>query len=444
MIKRLVSLDGHMIEQKVEIATEAFEALARDQIGGKAKAMFVCRSRLHAVRVKLAMDRYIKENNIDWKALVAFSDVVNDPRSGNDYSENSMNGFPDTQTADRFRLEENRFLIVANKFQTGFDQPLLFMMIVDKQLHGANAVQTLERLNRTHPDKHGTLVLDFYNRTDEIKDAFQTFHGETTLGEGTDPDALHDLETKIRAHELFEASEIEEFAQVWFGYPTDQSALHPVLAAVVGRYEDVDEDSRAKFRGLLAEYIRMYGFLVQIIDYTDSDLEKLYVWAGMVLTKLPTPDGNLPIGLATAIDLESLKIKKTGERTLSLKPVGSELNPIGVMENGGGSDEDLAPLSAIIRDLNESFGIDLTDADKVTLAQLEQKLDENAGLEKTFEVNEPDDARLSFAQIAERELGDLFDSNENFFKTVANNPDVRNRLMAALFERFEQRRKKKG
>jgi type I restriction enzyme, R subunit len=440
MIKQLVSLDDSMIDQKVEIAVEAFETLARDKIGGKAKAMFVCRSRLHAVRVKLAMDRYVEATGIEWNALVAFSDTVTDPKTGEDHTEFSMNGFPDTQTADKFKLSENRFLIVANKFQTGFDQPLLFMMVVDKQLHGANAVQTLERLNRTHPDKDGTLVLDFYNKTDEIKDAFQTFHGETTLGEGTDPDSLHDLETKIRANELFEASEVEDFAMAWFDEKKDQSALHPTLAGVVERYEEADEDDRAKFRGLLTEYVRMYSFLVQIIDYTDTDLEKLYLWTRMALTKLSTPEGDLPVGLSSALDLESLKVKKTGERTLSLAPTGAELDPIKVMENGGVAHEDFAPLSAIIKDLNETFGIDLTDADKITLAQLEQKLDENAGLEKTFDVNEPDDARLSFAQIAERELGDLFDSNENFFKTVANNSDIRDRLMAALFERFEQRR----
>jgi type I restriction enzyme R subunit len=188
----------------------------------------------------------------------------------------------------------------------------------------------------------------------------------------------------------------------------------------------------------------MYGFLVQVIDYADTDLEKLYLWSRMALTKLPTPEGDLPVGLDAAIDLESLKVRKTGQKTFSLDPTPTSLDPVKLIEDRGIREEDLAPLSAIIEDLNEAFGINLTDADKITLAQLEQKLDQNAGLEKTFDVNEPDDALLSFRQIAERELGDLFDSNENFFRMVANNPDVRDRLMFALFERFEERRRRKS
>lgn len=443
MIKWLVSLDTHMIDQKVAIAVEAFETLAQGKIEGKAKAMFVCPSRLHAVRVKLAMDRFIAENGIEWEALVAFSGTVTDPKTGKSYTESGMNRFPEGQTAKNFKRDENRFLIVANKFQTGFDQPRLYMMVVDKKLQGANAVQTLERLNRTCPGKDGTLVLDFYNDTTEIEEAFERFHGETTLGEGADPEALHDLETKIRAHELFEADEVEAFARVWFDPEQNQSALHSVLAGVVERYEATNEDDRAQFRGLLSEYVRMYGFLVQVIDYTDTDLEKLYLWSRLALTKLLTPEGDLPVDLASAIDLESLKVQKTGKKTFSLDPSPTELDPVKLMEDHGVHKADLAPLSAIIEDLNEAFGVDLTDSDRITLAQLEQKLDENAGLEKTFEVNEPDDALLSFRQIAERELGDLFGSNENFFRTVANNPDIRDRLMTALFERFEQRRKRK-
>ena len=444
MLKRLVSLDEHMIKQKVEIAIDAFETLSKSKVGGKAKAMYVCPSRLHAVRVRAEFDRQILRRNLDYKALVAFSGTVTDPKTGVDYTEHSMNGVSENQTAAVFKRDENRFLIVANKFQTGFDQPLLHTMIVDKRLHGANAVQTLERLNRVHPDKEDTLVLDFFNDTDQIQEAFQQFHGETYLGAGTDPDTLHDIETRIRANVLFEEDEVEAFAKVWFDETKDQSALHPVLALTVDRYEDADEATRADFRGHVGEYVRIYGFLAQIIDYTDSDLEKLYVWGRVLLQKLPTPEGDLPVGLQAAIDLESLKVKKTGEHALTLDKGATKIGPLTAADPSGPRQRDLAPLSAILKDLNDHFGIALTEEDRITLLQLEAKLDDNAGLEQAFDVNPPDDARLSFDQIAERVLAELLESNVKFLRTVANEDEIRERLMNRLFQRYVQRHHTRG
>jgi len=444
MLKHLVSLDEHMIKQKVAIAIDAFETLSKAKVAGKAKAMYVCPSRLHAVRVRAEFDRQILERQLEYKALVAFSGTVKDPKTGVDYTEHSMNGVSENQTAAVFKHDQNRFLIVANKFQTGFDQPLLHTMIVDKRLHGSMAVQTLERLNRIHPDKEDTLVVDFFNDPDQIQEAFQQFHGETYLGEGTDPDVLHDMETRIRANLLFEATEVEEFAKVWFDYTKDQSALHPVLAPTVDRYDEADEATRADFRGHLSEYVRIYGFLAQIIDYADSDLEKLYVWGRILLQKLPTPEGDLPVGLQAAIDLESLKVKKTGEHALTLDMGAAKIDPLTAADLSGPRQRDLAPLSAILKDLNDHFGIALTEDDRITLLQLEAKLDENAGLEQAFDVNPPDDARLSFDQIAERVLAGLLESNVKFLRTIANEDEVRERLMNRLFQRYVQRHHTRG
>jgi type I restriction enzyme R subunit len=444
MLKKFVSLDPNMIEQKVTIALDAFDTLSKPKIAGRAKAMFVCPSRLHAVRVKLEMDRQIKERKLDYKALVAFSGTVRDPKTEVEHTEQSMNGISEKQIAATFATDQYRFLIVANKFQTGFDQPLLHTMIVDKLLRGQNAVQTLERLNRIHPQKKDTLVLDFYNETDEIEAAFKLFHEETSLEEGTDPDTLYDLEGHLRAHELFEEDEVEAFANVWFDEKANQSAVHSVLATTVDRYEDADEATRATFRGQLAEYVRIYGFLVQLIEFVDTDLEKLYLWGRVLLTKLPTPEGDLPVGLQPAIDLESLKVAKTGEHTLSLDRGRTALDPVKAGDPRLPKEREMAPLSSIIKDLNDHFGISLTEEDRVTLLHLEAKLDENAGLEKAFEINVPSDARLSFDQVAGRTLAELLESNVKFLRTVANEDEIRDRLMNRLFQRYVARHHERG
>src|SRR6059036_59667 len=201
LLRSFVELHPHAIGEKVRIMVEHFAAQVQGEIGGKAKAMAVTRSRLHAVRYKLAVDKYLSERGYPFKALVAFSGTVQD--GGQSYTEFSMNGFPEAQTAKAFERSEYRFLIVANKFQTGFDQPLLHTMYVDKKLGGVNAVQTLSRLDRTHPEKKGTLVLDFANEADAIKDAFEPYYETTLLSEATDPNLLYELQTNLAAFPVY-------------------------------------------------------------------------------------------------------------------------------------------------------------------------------------------------------------------------------------------------
>jgi type I restriction enzyme R subunit len=444
LLKRLVSLDDHMIEQKVTIALDAFETLSKSKVGGRSKAMFLCPSRLHAVRVKQEFDRQLSQRELDYKCLVAFSGTVIDPKNDVQHTEQSMNGIPERETATAFATDTFRLLVVANKFQTGFDQPLLHTMIVDKRLRGHAAVQSLERLNRIHVDKEDTLVIDFVNQTDEIRRAFEQFHDETYLAEGADPEALIDLETRIRAHSLFETSEIVEFASIWFADGTSQASLHPLLARAIERYEEADEETRNSFRRPLAEYVRIYGFLVQLIDFVDTELEVLYLWARLLLTKLPTAEGDLPVGLQSAIDLESLRVRKTGEHELSLSGGRHAIEPVTVAGSLSSRERTMAPLSAIIKDLNDHFGIELTEEDRVTLLRLEARLDENAGLETAFDINPEVDAKLSFDQVAEQTLAEMLESNVKLLRTVANEDEIRERLLARLFQRYVARHHERG
>jgi type I restriction enzyme, R subunit len=252
LLKSFVELHPHAIGEKVRIMVEHFAAQAQGEIGGKAKAMIVTRSRLHAVRYKLAIDKYLHERAYPFQTLVAFSGTVED--GGQSYTESVMNGFPEAQTARAFGRPESRFLIVANKFQTGFDQPLLHAMYVDKKLGGVNAVQTLSRLNRTFPpEKKGTLVLDFANQADEIKAAFEPYYDTTLLAEATDPNLLYDTQGRLAAFPVYTPADVDRFGRVYFNPKATQDQLYGVLAPVVDRFRELAEAEQHDFRGQLTD-----------------------------------------------------------------------------------------------------------------------------------------------------------------------------------------------
>ncbi|HEX9639707.1 MAG TPA: type I restriction endonuclease, partial [Candidatus Krumholzibacteria bacterium] len=248
LLKSFVELHPHAIGEKVKICVEHFAAKVQGEVAGKAKAMIVTRSRLHAVRYRLAVDKYLAERGYSFKALVAFSGTVQD--GGQSYTESGINGFPEGQTAKTFERTDYRFLIVANKFQTGFDQPLLHTMYVDKKLGGVGAVQTLSRLNRTlPPDKKGTMVLDFANESDEIKAAFEPYYETTLLSEATDPNLLYEIQTRLGAFPVYTEADVEAFAKVYFDPKATQDRLYAVLAPVVERFGALPEEEQHDFRG---------------------------------------------------------------------------------------------------------------------------------------------------------------------------------------------------
>ena len=328
LLKSFVDLHEHTVHKKVAIMVEHFVAQTMPRIGGNAKAMIVTRSRLHAVRYKLAVDEYLKKKGYSFRALVAFSGTVKD--GGMDYTEANMNGFPDTQTAETFKRNECKLLVVANKFQTGFDQPLLHTMYVDKKLGGVGAVQTLSRLNRTHPGKEDTAVLDFANEQCEIQKAFQPYYDRTILTEGTDPNLLHDLQDKLADFHFYGTDDVERFAVIYFNPKSTQDKLFAALVPVVDRYrEATQEDQRKEFRKALNNFVRLYAFLSQIITFTDADLEKLYVFGRLLLRRLPVKRDELPVEIQKNIDMDSYRVKPTASGKIALKRGVGELEPHG-------------------------------------------------------------------------------------------------------------------
>lgn len=436
LLKQFVDLHEHAIAQKVAIMIEHFAGQVTHRINGKAKAMIVTRSRLHAVRYKLAVDKYLKEKGYKFKALVAFSGTVRD--GGKDYTEAGMNGFPETQTANTFGRDEYCILVVAYKFQTGFDQPLLHTMYVDQKLGGVHAVQTLSRLNRIHPGKEETMVLDFANAAEDIQGAFQPYYEQTLLSESTDPNLLYDLQSNLETFGLFSEDNLQKFAQVYFDPKGTQGKLNAVLTPTVDRYKAAPEEDQVKFKGFLTDYVRLYAFLGQIIPFTDADLEKLYVFGRYLLRRLPRRKGELPKEIQQAIDIESHRIKKVRNGKIALDRGNGEFEPIKPKEDHYIPEDELEQLSRIIKELNERFGTDFTEEDKVFIQQLEEKLAGETALETSVLTNTPENARLTFDHVVTDRLQDMLQTNFKFYKRITDDKEFGKFFLDWLFDRFRK------
>jgi type I restriction enzyme R subunit len=442
LLRAFVDLHDHAIAKKVQVMVEHFHGQVASRIGGRAKAMIVTRSRLHAVRYRLAVDRYLKEKGYPYRALVAFSGTVKD--GGVDYTEAGMNGFPEVQTAETFDKPEYRLLIVANKFQTGFDQPLLHTMYVDKKLGGVNAVQTLSRLNRTHPDKSETMVLDFANNADEIQKAFQPYYERTLLSETTDPNLLYDLQHRLLQFRVYTDVEVKAFAKLVFDPKATQDRIYQALAPHVERFQALTKEEQPDFRSALSDYVRLYAFLSQILSFTDADLERLYVFARLLKRYLPFEREALPVEVQQNIDMESYRVQQTASGKVKLDRGQQELEPQGPKTPWGAGPDLVEPLSQIIRELNERFGTSFREEDKVVIRQLEETLAGNEALAASVRSNTPDNARLTFDHVANDKLQELVETNFEFYKRVTDDPAFAKFFLDWMFDRIRKRVSDKG
>jgi type I restriction enzyme R subunit len=441
LLKSFVDLHPHAIGEKVEICVEHFAAKVQGEIGGRAKAMIVTRSRLHAVRYKQAVDKYLTMRRYPFKTLVAFSGTVRD--GGKDYTESKMNSegeartIGESQTAKTFERPEYRFLIVANKFQTGFDQPLLHTMYVDKKLGGVNAVQTLSRLNRTlPPGKKSTTVLDFANESDEIKAAFEPYYEATLLSEATDPNLLYEIQTQLVAFPIYTEADVEAFASVYFDPKATQDRLYALLAPMVERFEALSEGEQHDFRGQLTDYVRLYAFLAQVLTFADADLEKLYVFARHLRRLLPADPIELPREVQQNIDMESYRIQQTGSGKIALERRPGVLEPVSTKQGHGVTPEEMETLSRIIAELNERFGLNLGPENRVTLGQMMEKLDDDAALDAAARVNTRENVRLTFDQKVEHVIQEIVDSNFDLYRRITDDRAFGETIKNFLFDQY--------
>ena len=386
-----VDLQPHSIETKTRIILEHFTERTEKTIAGKGRAMLVTPSRLHCVRYKQAFDRQMKEMELPYGCLVAFSDTVHDTDSGVDYTENGMNALPpSTSIADSFKDPQYRILIVASKFQTGFDEPMLQTMYVDKRLDGLQCVQTLSRLNRVASGKTDTLVLDFVNEPEQIQEAFQQYYQTTTLAEETDPNRLYDLQSQLEGFELYDEATIEEFCGIFYAADQPDELLQGILDGVVERWLALEAHAREEFRSTLQSYIRRYGYISQLITFTDVALEKLYIFSHSLNKKLPKREHPDLQDVLASVDLDSFRVQRMHDRQqLSLEAEDSEVEGIG-SDVATMRDPEQDFLSNIINALNDAHQTDFTVEDKVDIETIHRKVHENEELRQVIEGDNTD------------------------------------------------------
>ncbi|MCS6773531.1 MAG: DEAD/DEAH box helicase family protein, partial [Anaerolineae bacterium] len=439
LLKRFVNLHSFTIGRKTAIMVEHFWEIVRHKIPdaqgvGQAKAMVVTASRLHAVRYKQAFDAYLKQRGYPIKALVAFSGTVSD--HGLDYTEAGMNGFPESQTAEKFKDPEYRFLIVAEKFQTGFDQPLLHTMYVDKKLEGVHAVQTLSRLNRVHPGKTDVLVLDFVNRAQDIEAAFAPYYEATLLSASSDPNRLYDLQTELEQFYVFTPQEVEQIADLFLRKGERAEKLQPIIRSVVAKYEYLSAEERQRFKHFLRSYVNMYAFLSQVMTFRDPSLERLYLFARLLLRALPPDRTRTSLAVGELVDLESYRLQQSSSGRLRLSK-GEPLQPFGELELHELTDPEKAALSQIIKEINERFGTEFTEADRVFFAELKTRLASNEVLQSSARTNSPESVRLLHDALFDRVLQSMVESNFEMFKRISDDEAfgraVREKIFALVY-----------
>lgn len=378
---KYMSLHPHNLRQKTEIIVEHFRSHVMEQIGGRAKAMIVTGSRLHALRYYFEFDKYIRKMGYDdLGVLVAFSGTVKDDVTGElvDYTEEKLNKFPEDQLPENFAGGDYQLLLVAEKYQTGFDQPLLHTMYVDKQLSGVKAVQTLSRINRMCKGKTDTFILDFVNTREEIQKAFQEYYISTTVSDTTDPNVVYDMKSFLDGAMLYDEKDIDDFANAFFKEKKrqgnmDLAKLNSYLDPVVESYRKLsDEQERSDFRRTLVKFVRTYSFLTHIIRFDDVKLHKFYAFAKALARKIPKDKTERIPNIENDVNLQYYRIQKVYEGSIGLEVKEGVLQYRS--QSGLPLTDEKEKLSEIIRSLNERLGTNFTEMDKV----LEQLVDDMA------------------------------------------------------------------
>mgnify|MGYP001480330030 CR=1 FL=1 len=427
-IAKFMELHPHNIAQKVQVMVDHFASKVMPKIEGKAKAMVVARSRIQAVKYKQAFDAYIREKGYPIKSLVAFSGGVKDELDI-EYTEPGMNGFGEKEVPKKFASEEFRVLLVAEKYQTGFDQPLLHTMYVDKRLDNVKAVQTLSRLNRIYPGKDDTFVLDFVNDAETIRKAFLPYYEEACLPEETDPNLLYDLKNKIMDAQVLWPDNVEA---AWRALesPADvklgNAALNAALDPAVERFTAKETGEQEEFRAQLQGYVRLYAYLLHIVPFSDVDLLKLYEVGRFLLRKLPRRNAGEAFDLDDQIALRYYRLTKTGDHKIALG--GDELpglegpSAVGTLEV---RDEQKAPLSQLIERINEIFGADLGPEAVLTIEQVQEKMIADATLAKQAKANSLENYRHGFDPAFLDALVELRHGNVKFFNRAIEDEELR-------------------
>ena len=444
-IARFLSLHPYNLTQKTEIIIEHFRQVVAHKIGGKAKAMVVTSSRLHAVRYYFEFKKYIKENHYNHiKPLVAFSGKVKDPDLPNEVlTEVKLNGFSEKELPEKFGTYEYQILLVADKYQTGYDQPLLHTMYVDKKLSGVKAVQTLSRLNRMYTGKEDTFVLDFANEEEEIKLSFQPYYELTTLTEPSDPNRLYDLKAKIEEKQIIWQTEVDNFAEQYFKNPDMHSKkihglLNSYIDPAVDRYKAIETDEEQEdWKHTLISFTRAYSFLSQIMPFEDVDLEKLYAYSRLLLNKLPRKSLEDRFKLNDEVSLQYYRLQKINETNILMEPQAEYGLQPGTEAGIRKEKEEQIQLSQIVEAINNRFGTEFTEADRLLFDQVGLDLINDEAIIKQAKTNSFE----SFLQGSLRDKSiekfiDRMDINNSTTSNILNNEKLADAVIFKYLAKF--------
>lgn len=427
-LRKYVESHDHAIRLKAEIMIDHFhdKVLALSKIGGNARAMVVCSGIERAIQYFHAFKTYLLERKSPYQAIVAFS---GEPEyQGVKVTESLLNGFPSNEIADMIQDDPYRFLICADKFQTGYDEPLLHTMYVDKPLAGIKAVQTLSRLNRAHPQKHDVFVLDFMNNSEAITAAFSDYYRTTILSEETDPNKLHDLKNALDGHQVYSPEQIEMLVKLYLD-GADREKLDPILDVCVATYQEkLDEDGQVDFKGKAKAFTRTYDFLASILPYTNAGWEKLSIFLNFLVPKLPAPkEEDLAKGILESIDMDSYRVEKKAALKVALPDANAEIGPIPVSGGGRKFEPELDRLSSILHTFNEQFGTLFTDADRI-VKRIKEDIAPKVAADQPYQnakKNTPNAARIELDAALMRVIGPLLKDDTEFYKQFVQNESFR-------------------
>lgn len=437
-LRRYVESHNHAIREKAEIMVDHFHShvVGNRKIGGQARAMVITNGIERAIQYFHAFKDYLKERKSPYEPIVAFSGEHE--YGGKKVTEATLNDFPSSQIPDKVKQDPYRFLIVADKFQTGYDEPLLHTMYVDKALSGIKAVQTLSRLNRARPQKHDTFVLDFYNDSDTIRKSFEPYYRTTILSDETDPNKLHDLKSDLDGYQVYSQEQIDDLVGLYLN-GADRDKLDPILDACVATYNAyLDEDGQVDFKGKAKAFVRTYGFLSTILPYSNAEWEKLSIFQNFLIPKLPAPkEADLSWGLLEAIDMDSYRVEARTTLKIDLPDEDGEVEPVPASGGGRKPEPELDKLSNILKAFNELFGnIEWKDGDKIrkVIAQeIPAKVAADAAYQNAMRNNDKKTARIEHDAALQRVMIDLLSDHTELFKQFSDNPSFKKWLGDTIF-----------
>jgi type I restriction enzyme R subunit len=436
-LRRYVESHDHAIRLKAEIMIDHFheQVIAAGKIGGAARAMVICNGIERAIQYFHAFKAYLLERKSPYQAIVAFSGEHE--YGGGKVSEASLNGFSSSEIADKIQEDPYRFLICADKFQTGYDEPLLHTMYVDKTLSGVKAVQTLSRLNRAHPKKHDCFVLDFQNNSEAVTLAFQDYYRTTLLAEETDPNKLHDLKAALDGSQVYAPEQVLEVVENFLAGADRDTHIDPILDACRAVYEEqLDEDGQVEFKGKAKTFCRTYAFLSSVIAYSNAEWEKLSIFLDLLTPKLPAPkEEDLATGILEAIDMDSYRAEKQAAMKIALADEDAEIEPVPTDAGGRKPEPELDRLSNILQAFNDQYGTLFDDGDRV-FRRIRDDIAPKVAADAAFQnakANTPHTARMAHDAALGQVMQVLLKDDTQVYKQFVENESFRRAVSDMVF-----------